>query len=128
MEHGPNDLPGQAYSPNDTDTTPHKCLKGEATNEDGPCVPCPGTAGSDCSRCDNGNAPSYAPPCPGCMGNRHDIAIRDVVKVPAHLAPGKYVLGPCRSAHPSASPSLVSCRTVPRVAHDDGMDPLCRVR
>ena len=27
------------------------------------------------------------------MGNRHDIAVRDVVKVPSDLKPGPYVLG-----------------------------------
>jgi len=26
------------------------------------------------------------------MGNRHDIAVRDLVKVPAKLSPGRYVL------------------------------------
>jgi len=86
---GPRCIPG----PNDTDTTPHKCLKGENRNMDGPCVPCPGTPGSDCSRCDNGNAPAFTPHCPNCVGNRHDIAIRDMVKVPADLPAGKYVLG-----------------------------------
>ena len=30
---------------------------------------------------------------PRCQGNRHDIAVRDVVKVPSHLKPGPYVLG-----------------------------------
>jgi hypothetical protein len=89
---GPRCIPG----PNDTDSTPNKCLPGEDDLVDGPCVPCPGTPGSDCSRCDNychSKKPAFEPHCPGCQGNRHDMAIRDVVKVPANLPPGKYVLG-----------------------------------
>ena len=82
--------------PNDTDATPNKCLPGEDHNIDGVCLPCPGTPGSDCSRCDDNcqsGKPAFEPPCPGCHGNRHDIAVRDFVKVPQGLAPGKYVLG-----------------------------------
>lgn len=89
---GPRCIPG----PNDTDTTPHKCLPGERSLMDGPCEPCPGTPGSDCSRCDNNcqsHKPAFEPHCPGCVGNRHDIAVRDVVKVPSDLKPGPYVLG-----------------------------------
>lgn len=86
---GPRCIPG----PNDTATTPNKCLHGEATNEDGPCVPCPQTPGSDCSRCDNNGKPAFPPPCDECMGNTHSHGIRDVVKVPGHLRPGRYVLG-----------------------------------
>ena len=40
-----------------------------------------------------GGKPAFAPPCPGCDGNAHNVAIRDMVLIPAHLAPGKYVLG-----------------------------------
>eukprot|EP00937_MAST-01D_sp_MAST-1D-sp2_P006734 g6734.t1 len=88
---GPRCIPG----PNDTDTTPNRCLPGETGLHDGPCVPCPGTPGSDCSRCDNNcqsGKPAFEPHCPNCAGNRHDIAVRDLVKVPSELAPGKYVL------------------------------------
>jgi lytic starch monooxygenase len=89
---GPRCIPG----PNDTDATPNKCLPNENRNMDGPCEPCPGTPGSDCSRCDNNcqsGAAAFPPHVPGFVGNRHDIAVRDVVKVPQGLAPGKYVLG-----------------------------------
>ena len=89
---GPRCIPG----PNDTDATPNRCLPGETHLLDGPCVPCPGTPGSDCSRCDNNcqsGKPAFEPHCPNCVGNRHDIAVRDVVKIPAGLAPGAYVLG-----------------------------------
>ena len=81
--------------PNDTNTTPFGCEEWEKELVDGPCKPCPGTAGSDCSRCDNpwDGTPSFAPPCDGCKGSPHDKAVRDVVKVPATLEPGKYVLG-----------------------------------
>ena len=89
---GPRCIPG----PNDTATTPNKCLAGEDRNIDGPCVPCPGTPGSDCSRCDNNcenGKPAFEPHCPNCVGNRHDIAVRDVLKVPSDLPAGDYVLG-----------------------------------
>jgi len=88
---GPRCLPG----PNDTATTPHACQPWEHKLVGGPCEPCPGTAGSDCSRCDNNwdGTPSFEPPCDGCKGSTHARAIRDVVKVPADLPPGKYVLG-----------------------------------
>ena len=59
-------------------------------------TPCPGTAGSDCSRCDNnwgGTGVAFPPPCDGCKGSNHARAIRDLVKIPKDLAPGKYVLG-----------------------------------
>lgn len=86
---GPRCLPG----PNDTDATPNACESWEHANVDGECKPCPGTPGSDCSRCDNGNKPSFTPPCDGCEGNTHSHGIRDLVKVPSDLPPGKYVLG-----------------------------------
>lgn len=88
---GPRCIPG----PNDTDTTPNKCLPGEDKLMDGPCVPCPQTPGSDCSRCDNNwdGATSFAPPCDGCEGSTHQRAIRDLIKIPADLTPGKWVLG-----------------------------------
>lgn len=86
---GPRCLPG----PNDTEATPHACQEWEHGLVDGPCEPCPGTPGSDCSRCDNDGKPSFPPPCDGCMGNDHKHAVRDVLKVPSDLPPGKYVLG-----------------------------------
>ena len=121
-------VPSQALGPrciagtNDTNSTPHACEPWEQGLVEGPCKPCPGTAGSDCSRCDNwwhgqtscaavsnpklarraaAHARSFGPhrgcrfppPCKGCAGGKHDQAIRDVVKVPATLQPGKYVLG-----------------------------------
>jgi hypothetical protein len=97
-ELGPRCLPG----PNDTDATPNKCEPWEKVLTDGPCVPCPETPGSDCSRCDNTfpkpgsghshGAPSFEPPCDDCEGNDNGHAIRDFVKVPKDLEPGKYVL------------------------------------
>jgi len=88
---GPRCLPGA----NDTVETPNACEDWEHGLVDGPCKPCPGTAGSDCSRCDNHwkGETSFTPPCPGCYGGKHTQAIRDVVKIPATLKPGKYVLG-----------------------------------
>jgi len=89
---GPRCIPG----PNDTDTTPNRCLPGETHLIEGDCLPCPETPGSDCSRCDNNcqsGKPAFEPHCPHCQGNRHDIAVRDVVKVPTGLKPGRYVLG-----------------------------------
>jgi hypothetical protein len=53
----------------------------------GPCVPCPQTPGSDCSRCDNNwdGSSSFTPPCDGCAGSTHQRAIRDLIKIPADL-------------------------------------------
>jgi len=81
--------------PNDTNATQYKCEDWEKHLVDGPCLPCPGTAGSDCSRCDNhwNGTTSFEPPFKGVQGSTHSHAIKDVVKVPADLAPGKYVLG-----------------------------------
>jgi len=62
------------------------------------CEPCPETAGSDCSRCDNPPAAhpwgrtSFPPPCDEeCM--RQGPSVLDVVKVPKGIKPGKYVVG-----------------------------------
>ena len=87
---GPRCLPG----PNDTATTPHACQPWESKLVAGPCQPCPGTPGSDCSRCDNNwdGTPSFPPPCPSCKGSDHKHAIRDIVKIPATLKAGRYVL------------------------------------
>ena len=92
---GPSCLPG----PNDTDATPNKCEPGESgVGINGKCRPCPGTPGSDCSRCDNTNCgagdPSFPPPYPNYHHtDGHAVGTRDVVKVPEGLKPGKYVLG-----------------------------------
>ena len=160
---GPRCIPGT----NDTAATPHACQPWEKGFAEGPCAPCPGTTGSDCSRCDNfwHGQTSFPPPCDGCdgvaafliryatpwfaaphaathryrgttacsgrppgpersapasaaldaegrlrrrsgacpkppipppsddLGSDHERAIRDVVKIPAGLKPGPYVLG-----------------------------------
>ena len=106
---GPCCLPGTG----DNASTPNACLPGEnavggCKDEANPlyennCAPCPGTPGSDCSRCDQvqsikpdryKNAPQFPEPCPGCSGvDWNGYAVRDVVKIPAGLAPGKYILG-----------------------------------
>jgi hypothetical protein len=58
---GPRCLPG----PNDTDSTPNGCMKWEGRSNydghvNGPCVACPETVGSDCSRCNiTRNVQSY---------------------------------------------------------------------
>jgi len=71
------------------------CEPWEHTLVDGPCEPCPGTNGSDCSRCDNNPKPAFPPPCGNgeCEGNEGGAAALDVVKIPKGLKPGKYVLG-----------------------------------
>jgi len=87
---GPRCLPG----PFDTNSTPYACEEWEQHLVDGPCKPCPGTAGSDCSRCDNhwDGTPAFPPPCDNCKGSPHYIAIRDLVKVPESLPTGPYIL------------------------------------
>jgi len=97
---GPRCIPG----PNDTATTPNACLPGEDKLMDGPCVPCPGTPGSDCSRCDNNAQPAFEPFCgdheaPGsngdgaCEGNEGGAAVLDFLEIPSDLPAGDYVLG-----------------------------------
>lgn len=92
---------------------PPRCL-GNGCKTDHPCVPCPGTPGSDCTTCDNTPEPSFPPPCdegdmPGlCSGNQggpvnvtaahfytgvSPAVVVDVLRVPATLRPGRYVLG-----------------------------------
>jgi len=58
---------------------------------DGPCIPCPMTPGSDCSRCDNG-PPSFVSQVAGVY-EAPQVAILDVVEVPNGLPAGDYVLG-----------------------------------
>ena len=86
--------------PNDTATTPNRCLPGEGTycKPGAPCKPCPQTPGSDCSRCDNPapqytGQPAFPPHVPEAVGCDHKHAIRDVLNVPADLPAGDYVLG-----------------------------------
>lgn len=81
------------------------CKKGEEQGgcsspgncSSGACLPCPETAGSDCSRCDNPPRHSWGhysfpPPCDeACM--RLNPGVLDEVRIPAHFKPGKYVLG-----------------------------------
>jgi len=103
---GPRCLPG----PNDTASTPHGCMKWEGRSNynghvNGPCVPCPETPGSDCSRCSNPGHTDpkhpYSPPTPGTafpplvphVAESPVHNVLDVVKVPADLPPGDYVLG-----------------------------------
>jgi len=103
---GPCCLPG----PNDTLATPHHCLLHEqnfcgAGAYNDTCTACPGTPGSDCSRCDQVSSvkpdrykrpgvPQFPAPCPGCEGvDWGGLSVRDVLKIPPHLKPGKYVLG-----------------------------------
>ena len=81
---------------------PPRCLSG-GCKAGSPCVPCPGTLGSDCTSCDDTPDPSFDPPCqegdrPGlCSGNQPShwgaVAVLDSVLVPKDLTPGKYVLG-----------------------------------
>lgn len=103
---GPCCIPGK----NDTNSTPNHCLPGEggvaacqATPDN--CAPCPGTPGSDCSRCDQVSSikpdrykrpgvPQFPEPCEGCSGVEwNGYAVRDVVRIPKDLKPGKYILG-----------------------------------
>lgn len=100
---GPCCIPG----PDDNATTPHKCIKGESCRgtPKGPCSPCPQTPGTDCSRCDQvskvepgrytrAGVPPFPAPCDGCEGvDWNGFAVKDVVKIPESLAPGKYILG-----------------------------------
>lgn len=101
---GPRCLPG----PNDNASTPFGCQPWEGRDSGhynpkypnghvpGPCVRCPETPGSDCSRCDNGGlnakSPAFPPPIPHVQGAPIE-GVLDILKVPASLAPGDYVLG-----------------------------------
>jgi hypothetical protein len=76
------------------------CRRGEETDgcltpgncSAGACEPCPGTPGSDCSRCDNRvNVTSFPPPADDATMAKLP-AVHDVLKVPM-LPPGKYTLG-----------------------------------
>jgi len=94
---------------NDTDATPHHCVPGDnhvgscQSAQPGNCAECPGTPGSDCSRCDQVSSVKpdrykiglpFPPPCDGCEGvDWSGYSVRDVVKIPANLPAGKYILG-----------------------------------
>jgi len=103
---GPRCLPG----PYDNATTPNGCEKWEGRSNynghvNGPCVPCPETFGSDCSRCSNpGSTDPAHPVTPPTPGTAFPPAVKgvaespvqnvfDVLKVPAGLPAGEYVLG-----------------------------------
>ena len=86
--------------PNDTATTPNKCIKGENCHgtPKGPCHACPQTPGTDCSRCDQvstvepgrytrAGVPAFPAPCTGPNGKCEGVdwngyAVKDVVKIP----------------------------------------------
>jgi hypothetical protein len=57
------------------------------------CKPCPQTPGSDCSRCDNNDFPSFKPLCEGCQGVGPELTVQDELEVPKNLSPGRYILG-----------------------------------
>lgn len=105
---GPCCIPGV----NETNTTLHHCISGESCRAaqsgpgavQGPCSPCPQTAGSDCSRCDQvyevlpgryKNAPQFPVPFPGSYSGVDwgGYNVADVVKIPANIPPGDYILG-----------------------------------
>jgi hypothetical protein len=91
---GPRCLPG----PNDTNSTPFGCQPWEGRNDGhnghvpGPCVRCPETPGSDCSRCGNNGTAAFPPPFSGVQGAPQQ-GILDIIKISADLTPGDYVLG-----------------------------------
>ena len=81
------------------------CFRGQTYPN---CKPCPGTAGSDCTTCDNTPDPSFPPHCeegstPGlCSGNQGvgmygvpagPVSVVDTIRIPAGLAAGAWVLG-----------------------------------
>jgi hypothetical protein len=83
--------------PHDDPKAPNSCdPKNNPTTPCG-CTPCPQTPGSDCSRCDNCyEEPAYPPHVhdgKAVSGVGPVVGIMDVVKVPANLPAGKYVLG-----------------------------------
>ena len=98
---GPCCLPG----PNDTNSTPYHCREEESEVgcENSICEPCPGTPGSDCSRCDQVSqvlpnrykkSREFLPPCPNCQGvDWNGYSVRDIIKIPINITPGKYILG-----------------------------------
>ena len=61
------------------------------------CKPCPGTPGSDCSRCDQvesvqpdrykrAGVPQFLAPCKGCEGvDWNGYSVRDVVRIPVDV-------------------------------------------
>merc|ERR1712039_12940 len=89
---GPMCIPG----PHDDPNAPHSCdAKNNPITPCG-CTPCPQTPGSDCSRCDNCGEPAFPPfthEGKAVDGVSLVVGILDVVKIPAHLPAGKYVLG-----------------------------------
>jgi len=96
---GPVCIPG----PHDDPNAPHSCAAKNNHAATGPypggpcgCSPCPQTPGSDCSRCDGCGEPAFPPfmhEGKPVQGVGPVIGMVDSVKVPANLAPGKYILG-----------------------------------
>lgn len=102
---GPMCVPGRGDDPK----APYACGRENDPKSACGCAPCPRTPGSDCSRCDNCDAPSWQPlatypadvPKYGGkgvagVGSAHGdgfVGIVDVLKIPADLPAGKYVLG-----------------------------------
>ena len=104
---GPRCLPG----PKDNASTPHGCTPADKENGYmGPCEPCPETPGSDCSRCGQSKQPAFPPLAnwtenqggsSGFSAKKGDpiqkggfaLGILDVLKIPADLPEGDYVLG-----------------------------------
>jgi len=83
--------------PNDDPNAPHSCAAKNNPKDDCGCTQCPQTPGSDCSRCSNCyTTPGFAPYMhegQPVSGVGPVVGIEDAVRVPADLAPGKYVLG-----------------------------------
>ena len=152
---GPRCLPG----PNDTAATPHACEVWEGRSNfnghvDGPCVPCPETAGSDCSRCSNPGKgdpkhphrpptprSAFAPPFPGVEeAPQHDVL--DQVKVGRSLSEGggrwvggsvgRWVGGLLPDAHSHSQPLATVARqregTAARTAAQSLAGPRTRAR
>ena len=103
---GPRCLPG----PHDNASTPHACTPGDKKSYEGPCEPCPETPGSDCSRCGQSKTRPAFPPLANWTENQRSkgfqakkgdpiqkggfaLGILDVLKIPADLPQGDYVLG-----------------------------------
>eukprot|EP01052_Picozoa_sp_SAG31_P023890 SAG31_NODE_1997_length_6694_cov_12.857056_6_plen_172_part_00 len=108
----------------------HHCVKGETcTNV---CSPCPESPGSDCSRCDQVDkvlpgrykkAPEFPPPCEECQGvDWNGLVVKDVVKIPADLPAGKYILGFRYDCEATAQVRILALRVFYRLRKRDADD------
>jgi hypothetical protein len=82
--------------PHDDPNAPHSCAARNNPTTPCGCTPCPQTPGSDCSRCDNCGEPAFPPfmhEGQPVSGVSPVVGIVDVLKVPASLPAGRYVLG-----------------------------------